>query len=460
MNFNYLPHTDTDRQEMLKAIGVPDSDALYHAVPASLRNFQLDIPKGRSEWEVQEHVTSLAAKNRSTSQFASFLGAGSYRRYLPAAVDWILHRSEFLTAYTPYQPEVSQGTLQAIFEFQTMICELTGMDVANASMYDASTATPEAAFMACRVTRREKVIIASTVHPEYREVLDTYAKGPGIEVVTAPQKDGKIDLDALKDLVDTQTACVILQMPNFLGTLEEAHAIGELVHASGGLLVVVADPVSLGLLEAPGRYGADIVIGEAHQLGNGASFGGPYVGFMACKDKFIRQLPGRIAGETKDANGQRVFTLTLQTREQHIRREKATSNICTNQALNALAATVYMTVVGKRGLYEVAHTSLQRAHALARAIAKVPGFVVPFGPHFNEFVVKSPVPVADLLERLKAQGILGGVALGRWYPELADCLLVSVTEVNSPADLERYAKALEAVVSAPRSTERPSATHA
>jgi glycine dehydrogenase subunit 1 len=452
VNFNYLPHTDADRQEMLRTIGVPDSDALYHAVPASLRNFELEIPEGRSEWDVQAHVTALAAKNRSTSQFASFLGAGSYRRYLPAAVDWILHRSEFLTAYTPYQPEVSQGTLQAIYEFQTMICELTGMDLANASMYDASTATPEAAFMACRTTRREKVIVASTLHPEYREVLAAYAKGPGIAVEVAPHSGGKLDIEALSGMIDAQTACVILQMPNFLGNLEDAHAVGELIHAAGGLLVVVADPVSLGLLEAPGRYGADIVIGEAHQLGNPVSFGGPYVGYMACLDKFARQLPGRIVGETKDAKGQRVFTLTLQTREQHIRREKATSNICTNQALNALASTVYMTVIGKRGLYEVAHTSVQRAHALARAIAKVPGFSVPFGPHFNEFVVKSPVPVARLLDGLKAEGILGGVDLGRWYPELADCLLVSVTETNAPSELDRYAQALAAVAS-----EKPSA---
>lgn len=447
MNFNYLPHNDADRQEMFRVIGVPDSDALYQAVPASLRDFQLDIPLGCSEQEVQDQLSALAAKNRPTSRFTSFLGAGSYRRYMPAGVDWILHRSEFLTAYTPYQPEVSQGTLQAIFEFQTMIAELTGMDVANASMYDASTATPEAAFMACRITRREKVIVASTVHPEYREVLETYAKAPRVEVVTAPHKDGRLDLDALKDLIDTQTACVVLQMPSFFGTLEEAHAVGEMIHASGGLLVVIADPVSLGVLEAPGRYGADIVLGDAQPFGNAVSFGGPYVGFMACRDKFARQLPGRIAGQTVDAKGNRVFTLTLQTREQHIRREKAASNICSNQALNALAATVYMTLVGKRGLYEVAHTSLQRAHALARAIAKIPGFSVPFGPHFNEFVVRSPIPTATLLQQLKAQGILGGVPLECWYHDLHDCILVSVTEVNPPEDLDRFVKALEALTS-------------
>lgn len=443
---NYLPHTDAERQQMLEAIGVASMDELYRAIPPQLKGRSLDIPEGRSELEVQAHLAELAAKNRSTSQFASFLGAGSYRRYLPTAVDWILHRSEFLTAYTPYQPEVSQGTLQVIFEFQTMLCELTGMDAANASMYDGSTAAAEAAFMACRITRRSKVLVLDTVHPEYREVLETYSDGPGVEVVIVPHSAGKADPDRLP--IDQATACVLIQVPNFFGGLEDVRAIASQIHEAGGLLVVVAEPVSLGLLEAPGAYGADVVVGEAQPFGNTMSFGGPYVGYMACREKHLRQLPGRIAGATTDAAGTRVFTLTLQTREQHIRREKATSNICTNQALNALAATVYMTVVGKRGIRELAHISLQRAHSLSRAIAAIPGFSIPFGAHFNEFVMKSPMPASELLAKLKGRGILGGVDLSRWWPELSDHVLVCVTETNSPAELERYVTELKTLAPA------------
>ncbi len=446
MNFSYLPHTDAERAEMLKAIGVASIDELYTAVPKELRTFSLDIPTAKSEFEVTRHLAELANQNRSTNQFASFLGAGAQRRFLPSAVDWILHRSEFLTAYTPYQPEVSQGTLQVIYEFQSMISELTGMDLANASMYDASTATPEAAFMAMRATRRNRVLVAGNVHPEYREVLDTYAAGPGAEVAVVPLADGRIDMGKLSEQLTKEVACLIIQVPSFFGTVEDGRAIAEAVHAAGALLVVVADPTTLGVLEAPGAYGADIVIGEAQPFGNPVSYGGPYVGYMATKEKYSRQLPGRIVGATLDNRDQRCFTLTLQTREQHIRREKATSNICTNQALNALAATVYMELMGKEGLYELGNVSLQRAHALASAIAELPGFSLPVsGAFFNEFVVKCPMPVDTLLDKLRAAGILGGVKLETWYPEYKDCMLVAVTEVNSPAEIEYYVSTLKSL---------------
>ncbi|MBO9540656.1 aminomethyl-transferring glycine dehydrogenase subunit GcvPA [bacterium] len=447
MPFSYLPHTDAERAEMLAAIGVSSMDDLYQGVPDSLRAFSLDaIPPSKSELEVTRLLTDLAGQNQSTNQFSSFLGAGAQRRFSPSAVDWILHRSEFLTAYTPYQPEVSQGTLQVIYEFQTMIAQLTGMDLANASMYDGSTATPEAAFMAMRVTKRNKVVVAGSVHPEYREVLRSYAAGPGVQVVEAPLKDGLIDRAKLEALMTDEVAGLIVQVPSFFGGIEEGRSLADLSHAAGALFIVVADPTTLGVLEAPGAYGADIVVGEAQAFGNAVSFGGPYVGYMACREKLARQLPGRIVGQTVDAKGQRCFTLTLQTREQHIRREKATSNICTNQALNALAATVYMEVMGKEGIYELGYVSLQRAHALASTIKELPGFSLPMaGSFFNEFVVKSPLPVDELLTKLRENGILGGVALGTWYPELKDCYLVSVNELNTPADLDRYVATLKAL---------------
>jgi glycine dehydrogenase subunit 1 len=450
MAFNYLPHTESERAEMIARIGVGAIDDLYRAVPDRLRQFSLDIPLSKSELEVTRHLQDLARMNRSTNEFASFLGAGAQRRFAPAAVDWILHRSEFLTAYTPYQPEVSQGTLQVIFEFQTMICQLTGLDLANASMYDGSTATAEAALMAMRQTRRQRVVVAKSVHPEYREVLRTYAAGLGAEIVEAPLSRGRIDRVALKELLALDTACLIVQVPDFFGGIEEGRELAEMAHAADALFVVVADPTSLGVLEAPGAYGADICAGEAQAFGNAVSYGGPYVGFMACRTQFSRQLPGRIVGATTDSRGQRCYTLTLQTREQHIRREKATSNICTNQALNALAVTVYLETMGQSGIQELGRVSLHRAHALAEAIAALPGYSLPFpGAFFNEFVVKTPMNGEVLLERLREKGILGGVALGRWYPELADCVLVCVTELNSPAELDQYVSALKAL-SAPQ----------
>ncbi|MEB3187300.1 MAG: aminomethyl-transferring glycine dehydrogenase subunit GcvPA [bacterium] len=443
MPFNYLPHTEAERLEMLARIGVASIDDLYQAVPDSLRHFELEIPPSASELEVNRRLSSLAARNVPTSQVNSFLGAGAQRRYAPAAVDWVLHRSEFLTAYTPYQPEVAQGTLQVIYEFQSLICQMTGLDVANASLYDGSTAVPEAAFMAMRITRRPRVLIARDVHPEYREVLATYASGPHADIAEVPLSGGMLDRARLAELLTPEVACLVVQVPSFLGTVQDMHSLAEQVHAAGALLVVVADPTSLGILEAPGAYGADIVVGEAQAFGNAVAFGGPYVGFMACRETFARQMPGRIVGQTLDSRGQRCFTLTMQTREQHIRREKATSNICTNQALNALAATVHMAVLGPTGLRDLGRIGLQRAHALAEKLARLPGFSLAIdAPFFNEFVLRLPADANATTTALAERGILPGVALGHWYPEYADCLLVSVTELNTPEDCDRLVDAL------------------
>ncbi|MBM3267283.1 MAG: aminomethyl-transferring glycine dehydrogenase subunit GcvPA [Candidatus Sericytochromatia bacterium] len=443
MPFNYLPLTDPQRREMLGAIGAGSMEDLLITIPRELRAGKLDVPSGRSEWEVQQHLAGLAARNRPLSQQRSFLGAGVSLRYRPAAVDHVASRSEFFTAYTPYQPEISQGTLQAIFEFQTLVCELTGMDVSNASMYDGSTATGEAALMCVRATRRRKVLVSGTLHPEYAQVVRTYAWGPGIEIVTVPQRDGGIDLAALDALLTGDVAGLIVQVPSAFGGLEPVDEVATRVKAAGALLAVVADPISLGLLEAPGRYGADICVGDGQALGNAMSFGGPHVGFMACKEPLLRQLPGRICGQTADSRGNTCYTLTLQTREQHIRREKAASNICTNQALNALFATLYLGLVGKEGLREVANVSLQRAHFLAERISQVPGFAPAFGiAFFNEFVVKTERPAEEIVRALEARGIVAGFPLSRWFPDLAHHLLVSVTEANSPDDLDAYVEAL------------------
>jgi glycine dehydrogenase subunit 1 len=445
MHFNYLPQTEADREAMLAAIGAQSMEDLLVTIPRQLRGVKLDIPAGHSEWDVQRQLARLAGRNKPLTQQRSFLGAGTTLRYRPAAVDHVASRSEFFTAYTPYQPEISQGTLQAIFEFQTMVCALTGLDVANASMYDGSTAAGEAALMAVRVTRRRKVLVSQTLHPEYAAVVRTYAWGPGIEIVTVPHKDGGIDLGALETLLDPDVAGLIVQVPNAFGGLEPVDRIAEKVKAAGGLFIVVADPVSLGVLEAPGRYGADVCVGDAQAFGNAVSFGGPHVGFMACKEALLRQLPGRICGQTTDDRGQTCFTLTLQTREQHIRREKAASNICTNQALNALVATVHMALLGKEGVRDVARVSLQRSHFLAERISQIPGYSLAFGiAFFNEFVVKTERPAAEVAAALEQRGIVAGLPLSRWFPDLTHHLLVTVTETNAPEDLDAYVEALKA----------------
>jgi len=440
-NFPYLPHTDKERQEMLDTIGIRAFEELIQHIPAEVRAEKLDLPDGLNELERREHVASLAAKNKPASQQACFLGGGAYRRFVPAAVPALVSRSEFATAYTPYQPEVSQGSLQVIYEFQTAICLLTGMEVANASMYDGPTACAEAAMMAARLTGRSKIILTDSLNPEYKKVATTYVRSCGIEIESAPAAGGTVEPSDLK--VDEQTAALVVQYPNYLGCLEDLSALANKAHAAKALLVVVTEPISLGILKPPGECGADIVVGDAQPCGNNLSFGGPSAGYMATRMEFVRQLPGRLAGITVDNRGQRAFTLTLQTREQHIRRAKATSNICTNQALNALTMLVYLTLLGPQGLRELAELSVRRAHYLAELLCRIEGVKLLFQkPFFNEFAIETPRPACEVLEHLKERGILGGIDLKDACPDLANGILVAVTEMNSPAELDQYAEQL------------------
>ena len=430
---------------MLKSIGVDSFEDLVAHVPSEIRVKGLNIPSGLDEFDLTEYLRKLADKNLPASRQVSFLGAGWLRRFVPAAVPAIVSRSEFATAYTPYQPEVSQGTLQVIYEFQTAICLLTDMDVANASIYDGPTACAEAGLMAGRVTERQKLLLAESLNPEYMKVTSTYLETCGLtcEVVGTPS--GAINPADLK--LSADVAGLIVQYPNFFGCLEELAELAELVHKQGALLIVVADPVNLALLEAPGSLGADIVVGDAQQCGNNLSYGGPSAGFMATRDRYIRQLPGRLCGLTVDNRGQRAFTLTLQTREQHIRRARATSNICTNQALNALTMLVYLTLIGPAGLRQLALVGLQRAHYLADLLKDIPGVRLAFDrPFVNEFVIETDRPATVVLEALKANGILGGFAPERTHKNMPNAFVVSVTEVNAPAELDHYAAVLRRIV--------------
>ena len=443
-NFPYLPHTREDREQMLKSIGVKSLEDLLSHIPQELRLKELNIAAGMSELELSEYLKSLAAKNRSCSQQSSFLGGGSYRRYVPSAVGSVVSRSEFATAYTPYQPEVSQGTLQAIYEYQTAICLLTGMDVANASVYDGPTACAEAALMACRLTERRKAVIAESLNPEYSQVSKTYLETCGIETEVVSATGATL---SARNLKLAEASCLLVQYPNYFGCLEDLDELAKAAHDAGALLVVVADPINMGMLEAPGKFDADIVVGDAQQCGNGLSYGGPSAGFMATRTQFVRQLPGRLCGMTVDSRGQRAFTLTLQTREQHIRRAKATSNICTNQSLNALTMLVYITMMGPRGLRDLSEISMLRAHKLAESLTKIPGVKLKFDAAFvNEFLLELDQPVEAVLQALKEKGILGGINPQRNYPQLKNCLLVAVTEMNPADELERYASALAEVM--------------
>jgi len=433
----YLPNSPRDRAEMLRALGHSSIEELFSQIPEPIRfEGRLNLPGPLSEQEVLELFRQAA--RQSSRKYASLLGAGAYSHYRPAAVDALLSRGEFFTAYTPYQAELAQGTLQAMFEFQTLIAQLTGMEVSNASLYDGSTAATEAALMAMRLTRRNRVVVARTLHPEYREVLATYVRHLGTEIAEIPYTpSGQLDLAALESSLNKETAAVVIQSPNFLGTIERCGEIAEMVHRSGALLVVaVAEPLSLAVVNPPAE--ADIVCGEAQSFGVPVAFGGPYVGFLATREKFVRQMPGRLVGETTDSEGRRGFVLTLATREQHIRREKATSNICTNQSLCALAATIYLCLLGKQGLKALAEHNLAKAHYAAGQLAAVAGTSIPFAaPYFNEFVVKTPGKAETLLRELQAKKILGGVHLERFYPELKDHLLVCVTETVNKATLDR-----------------------
>jgi glycine dehydrogenase subunit 1 len=436
----YLPNSPRDREEMLRTLGHSSIEELFSQIPKQIR-FQgwLNLPGPLSEQEVLEFFQQ--ASKQSTREYASLLGAGAYSHFRPAAVDALLSRGEFFTAYTPYQAELAQGTLQAMFEFQTLIAQLTGMEVSNASLYDGSTATNEAVLMALRLTRRNRVVVAKTLHPEYREVMATYVRHLGTEVEEVPYSaSGQLDLAALEAALSEEAAAVVIQSPNFLGVIERSSEVAELVHRSGALLIVtVTEPLSLAVVKPPAE--ADIVCGEAQSFGVPVAFGGPYVGFLATREKFVRQMPGRLVGQTTDTEGRRGFVLTLATREQHIRREKATSNICTNQSLCALAATIYLCLLGKQGLRALAEHNLANAHYAAGQLAAVPGASIPFAsPFFNEFVVKTPGNAEELLRELRQERILGGVNLGRFFPELSDHLLVCVTETVNKATLDRMVK--------------------
>ncbi|MCY8641316.1 aminomethyl-transferring glycine dehydrogenase subunit GcvPA [Bacillus haynesii] len=439
MKHRYLPATDQDKKEMLEAIGVERIDELFSDIPESVRfKGEYQIKKAKSETELTKELTKLAAKNKDTVSYASFLGAGVYDHYQPVIVDHVISRSEFYTAYTPYQPEISQGELQAIFEFQTMICELTGMDISNSSMYDGGTALAEAAMLASGHTKKKKIVVSETVHPESREVLKTYAKGQYIDVVEVPSKKGITDLAALDEAVCEDTAAVIVQYPNFFGRIEPLKDIEPIAHKGKSMFIVSANPLALGLLTPPGALGADIVIGDAQPFGIPAAFGGPHCGFFAVTKKLMRKVPGRLVGQTEDENGKRGFVLTLQAREQHIRRDKATSNICSNQALNALAASVAMTALGKKGVKEIAWQNLQKA-AYAKEAAKRAGLEVAFeGPMFNEFVVRLNEPVEKANERLLEKNMIGGYDLGASYSDLKQHMLIAVTELRTKEEIDTF----------------------
>ena len=442
----YLPKSPAERQQMLAEIGVTSIDDLFTVIPEEYRiSRDLDVPRQHAESEIIDYFRTAGAKN--ATDYVSFLGAGAYRHYRPVIIDSLVQRGEFLTSYTPYQAEITQGTLQAIFEFQTMIAELTGMDVANASMYDGSTGAAEAVMMAVRVTGRHKAVVAATVHPEYREVLATYAKHQGLPstLITYNKETGRIDLAALEAAVTGETAAVLVQSPNFFGIIEDIPAIAAIAHAKGALLIVsIAEAVSLGVVRPPVE--ADIVSMEAQSFGVALSYGGPFCGVIAAKEQYVRQMPGRLVGQTVDGNGNRGFVLTLATREQHIRREKATSNICTNQALVALMATIFLAVYGKEGIRELAEHNLAKADYAAKTLAAQPGAKLLFtgAPRFHEFVLQTDEAPAAWSKRLLDEKIVGGVELSRWYPELGNATLWCATEVVTREQIDKAAKVLAA----------------
>jgi glycine dehydrogenase subunit 1 len=449
----YLPLTQTDREAMLSVIGASSIDDLFVDVPAEARldGPIRDLPMHASELSVERHMTALARKNLAAGDAPFFLGCGAYRHHVPASVDHLIQRGEFLTAYTPYQPEIAQGTLQMLFEFQTQVARLLGTDVANASMYDGSTACWEAIGMARRVTKRAKAILSSGLHPHYVSVAKTMAKFTGDVLDTAaPELTGQTDIDRLIAAIDDDTSCVVVQYPDILGRIADLRPLADACHAKKALLIaVVTEPVALGAITSPGEMDADIVVGEGQSIGVGLQFGGPYVGLFGCKEKYLRQMPGRLCGETVDADGRRGFVLTLSTREQHIRREKATSNICTNSGLCALAFSIHMTLLGEAGLRALAVTNHHGAVAAAERLAQVPGVTLVNDGFFNEFTLRLPVEARPVVRTLAERGILAGVSLGRLYPgedELANGLVVAVTETTTAEDVETLAAALQEVL--------------
>ena len=439
----YVANTSADRQAMLETIGVESVEALFDMVPEAVRFPALNLPRPLSEMEVLGELGRMADNNVDANHYAWFMGAGAYNHFVPSVVPQLQMRGEFYTAYTPYQPEASQGTLQAIFEYQSMMAELTGMDVVNASHYDGATALAEAALMSINATRgkRAKIVVSPHVHPQYRTVLRTYLQGTPFAITG--DEDTNHTLDELKGMLDDETACLILQSPNFFGELEDVAGLADAVHAAGALLVMHIDPISLGLFQPPGHYGADIVTGEGQSLGNNLNFGGPYLGVFATTDKLVRRMPGRVVGQATDSDGKRGYVLTLSTREQHIRREKATSNICTNQGLIALGAAIYLATVGKQGLRKVAELCYHKAHYAAAEIDKLNGYSVSNRrPFFKEFVVRCPQPAEELARQLNEQNIVPGFVLSRAFPNRPNDLLICVTEMNSKTQIDKLVAAL------------------
>jgi len=446
--FKYIPNTDKDVAKMLEYIGVSSVEELFEDIPGNVKlGRRLELNEPKSELEVEKRMKSLAGKNKSTEDLVCFLGAGTYDHYIPSIIKHVVSRSEFSTAYTPYQPEISQGTLQAIFEFQTMIANLTGLDVSNASMYDGPTATAEAAMMALDNQKGNKVIISSTVHPEIRDIVKTYMRFRGAEVIEINEKDGVTDLEHLASVTDKEAVGIILQSPNFFGNIEKLDGVKEIAKANKALFILNADPMSFGVLKSPGDYGVDIAVGDAQSFGNAMNYGGPHVGYMATTKKLMRKMPGRIAGETVDLDGKRAYVLTLQAREQHIRREKASSNICSNQALCALTATVYLSTMGKRGLVEVAEQCVQKSHYLYNKLIETGKFrPVSNGSFFKEFVLECDMDIDALNEKLLDKGFLGGYNLGATYPEKKNQVLLCVTEKRSKEEMDCFIQTLKEVM--------------
>lgn len=442
----YLFNTDEDRNAMLQAIGAASVAELFESIPSELRlNRPLSIPPAMSEIELTQHAKQLAGKNLGAENACCFLGGGAYDHFIPAVVDSLASRGEFFTSYTPYQPEVSQGNLQVMFEYETLICQLTGMDVSNASLYDGASATVEAALMCLAHNEgRRKVVVPESLHPEYRMCLKTYFQWINAELVEVPTHAGTLDLETWTAALDEHTACAILPQPNFFGIVQDLRPFAAAAKAAGASVVAAVDAVSLGILEKPSLWSADVVVAEGQSLGNPLQYGGPYLGILACREAFVRRLPGRIAGQTIDRSGKRCWVLTLQTREQHIRREKATSNICTNQGLFALRASIYLSLLGPQGLKETAVLCGQKAHYLKQQIAKSSRYGLEFaGATWFEFVVRDRAgDVAGTLEYLQNHGILGGIPLGPWYPHLSDCFLVAVTEKRTKQEIDAYVAAL------------------
>jgi glycine dehydrogenase subunit 1 len=444
---SYVLNTPDDQRAMLERIGAASLQDLFRSIPPELQlKRPLNVPPALSEIDLTRHLHELASRNQSAADAFCFLGGGSYDHFIPAVVDAIAGRSEFYTAYTPYQAEASQGSLQAFFEYQTLLCQLTGMDVANASLYDGGSAVAEAVLMALTVTKRYgQVLVAEGVHPEYRQTLATYMTNLEARLRTLPTPNGFLDPDDLKRALDDQTACVVVQHPNFFGALEEVEALAAAAHARGALFIVSFDPISLGVLKRPGQYGADIAVAEGQCLGNPMSYGGPYLGILTCREPFVRKMPGRLVGQTVDRHGRRCWVLTLQTREQHIRREKATSNICTNQGLMALKATVYLAALGPQGLKETAELCTRKAHYAAERLTALPGVSLRFKrPFFKEFTLTVPGDVPAVLTQLRQAGYHGGLELGRWYPALKNCVSVTVTEKRTRAEIDGLVNACTA----------------